>query len=341
MSEILRRKLSHIEKCISDKEADRKSSGFDAIRLIHRALPETDFDSVDTSVRFLGKKLSFPFMISSITGGSNPEIIRINRNLAMAAEKCGVAMSVGSQRIMFSDKDAEESFRLREYAPSVPLIGNLGAVQLNYGFGIGECIKAVETMDGDALFLHLNPLQETIQKNGNRNFEDLCGKIRKIRAELPVPLMIKETGCGLSSRDFALLRDCGIRYIDVSGRGGTSWSRVEYMCSEDADSPGLMFQDWGLTAAESLAQAGEYRKDLFLIAGGGIRSGTDIAKAMVLGAEMGAAALPFLEAAMKSAEEVVKIIERLHIQFRIAMFLLGAKKVSELVGNSDLRIKND
>lgn len=341
MSEILRRKLAHIEKCLSDSDADRKCSGLDEIRLIHRALPETDFDDIDTSVMFLGKKLSFPFMISSMTGGSDPEIIRINRNLATAAEKCGVAMAVGSQRIMFSDKNAEESFRLREYAPTVPLIGNLGAVQLNYGFGLKECREAAEIMDADALFLHLNPLQEMIQKNGNRNFAGLCEKIREIRWKLPVPLMIKETGCGLSSDDYALLINCGIRYIDVAGRGGTSWSRIEYLCSGEEASSGLEFQDWGLTTAESLIQAGKYRKDLFLIAGGGIRSGTDIVKAMTLGAGMGAAALPFLKAALSSPDEVVRLIEKIHTEFKLTMFLLGKKNVGGIIGNSDLRIKND
>ncbi|MCQ2604797.1 MAG: type 2 isopentenyl-diphosphate Delta-isomerase [Spirochaetia bacterium] len=336
MSHIENRKINHIEKTLSDPDIDRKSSGFDKIRLRHHALPELDFDAVDTSTIFLGKKLSFPFMISSITGGSSPEIIRINRNLAIAAQKTGVALAVGSERIIFSDKEAEESFRLRDLAPDVPLIGNLGAVQLNYGFGISECEKAVEILGGDALFLHLNPLQEIIQTGGNRNFSGLAEKIAVINRKLSVPLMIKETGCGLCSDDFRLLINCGIRYIDISGRGGTSWSRIEYLCSDDCDSQGLEFQDWGLTVCESLKEAAEYRDRLCLIAGGGIRSGTDIAKAMVSGARMGAASLPFLKAATESADQVIRLIENMRMQFRIAMFLLGKDAPQKLVNDNSL-----
>ena len=249
---VAQRKDDHIAQCLKDPAVDRNQSGFDQIRLIHRALPELDFDQVDTSITFLGKKLSFPFMLSSMTGGTSRETITINQNLAKAAEECKVALAVGSQRVMFEDKNAEKSFRLREFAPSVPLIANLDAVQLNCGFGLKECQKAAEVLDADALFLHLNPLQEVIQKGGDRNFENLSDKIKSIRAKLEVPLMIKETGCGFSKADYQLLINCGIRYIDVAGRGGTSWSRIEHLCSKDDSSLGLDFQDRGLTTAESL-----------------------------------------------------------------------------------------
>lgn len=324
---VAQRKDDHIAQCLKDPAVDRNQACFDQIRLVHRALPELNFDQVDTSTTFLGKKLSFPFMLSSMTGGTSKETIKINQNLAKAAEECKVALAVGSQRVMFEDKKAEKSFRLREFAPSVPLIANLGAVQLNYGFGLKECQKAVEVLDADALFLHLNPLQEVIQKGGDRNFENLSDKIKSIRAKLEVPLMIKETGCGFSKADYQLLINCGIRYIDVAGRGGTSWSRIEHLCSKDDSSLGLDFQDWGLTTAESLQQAEPFRKQLFLIAGGGIRSGIDLAKAMSLGASMGSAALPFLKAALESKDAVVKLIEEYREQFKIALFLTGNKNV--------------
>ena len=332
------RKDMHIEKCLTDAEIDRRCSGFENIVLSHRAMPELDFDSIDTSVDFLGRKLSFPFILASMTGGTSAETIRINRNLAMAAEECKVAMSVGSQRVMFTDKDAEESFKLREYAPSVPLIANLGAVQLNYGFGIDECRQAVEILDADALFLHLNPLQEVIQNSGNGNFAALAEKIKTIRAQLEVPLMIKETGCGLSKFDYRLLINCGIRYIDVAGRGGTSWSRIEHLCRNDENSDGITFQDWGLTTCQAIEQADGLYDKLFLIAGGGIRSGTDIAKAMILGARMGSAALPFLNAALESSDAVVKLIREYEKQFKITMFLLGIGKAQNLIRNKNLRI---
>ncbi len=324
---VAQRKDDHIEQCLKDMEIDRKSSGLDDIKLPHRALPELDFNQVDTSITFLGKKLSFPFMLSSMTGGTSQETITINQNLAMAAQECKVALAVGSQRVMFEDKKAEKSFKLRDLAPSVPLIANLGAVQLNYGFGIDECRKAVEILDADALFLHLNPLQEVIQKGGDRNFSDLAEKIKKIRRDLEVPLMIKETGCGLSASDYKILLNCGIRYIDVAGRGGTSWSRIEHLCNKDDSNLGLDFQDWGFTTAETLMEAKPFKNQLFLIAGGGIRSGIDLVKAMSLGASMGSAALPFLKAALKGKDAVVKLIEEYREQFKIALFLTGNKNV--------------
>ena len=326
---VAQRKDDHIAQCLRDPAIDRSASGFDSITLAHRALPEIDFDKVDTSITFLGKELSFPFMLSSMTGGTSKETVTINQNLAMAAEECKVALAVGSQRVMFEDKKAEKSFRLREFAPSVPLIANLGAVQLNYGFGIEECRKAVKVLDADALFLHLNPLQEVIQKGGDRNFEYLADKIKNIRTRLEVPLMIKETGCGLSEADYRLLINCGIRYIDVAGRGGTSWSRIEHLCNKDDSNLGLAFQDWGLTTVETLEQAKPFGNQLFLIAGGGIRSGIDLAKAMSLGASMGSAALPFLKAALESKDAVVKLIEEYREQFKVALFLTGHKNCKD------------
>lgn len=326
---VAQRKDDHIAQCLKDPAVDRCTSGFDSITLAHRALPELDFDKVDTSITFLGKKLSFPFMLSSMTGGTSKETITINQNLAMAAEECKVALAVGSQRVMFEDKKAEKSFKLREFAPSVPLIANLGAVQLNYGFSIDECRKAVKVLDADALFLHLNPLQEVIQKGGNRNFEYLSDKIKSIRSKLEVPLMIKETGCGLSEADYRLLINCGIRYIDVAGRGGTSWSRIEHLCNKDDSNLGLAFQDWGLTTVETLEQAKPFKNQLFLIAGGGIRSGIDLAKAMSLGASMGSSALPFLKTALESKDAVVKLIEEYREQFKVALFLTGHKNCKD------------
>lgn len=324
---VAKRKDEHIAQCLKDPAVDRYDAGFDCITLVHRALPELDFDKVDTSITFLGRKLSFPFMLSSMTGGTSRETITINQNLAKAAEECKVAFAVGSQRVMFEDKKAEKSFKLREFAPSIPLIANLGAVQLNYGFGLAECRKAVKVLDADALFLHLNPLQEVIQKGGNRNFADLADKIKSIRSKLEVPLMIKETGCGFSEADYQLLINCGIRYIDVAGRGGTSWSRIEHLCNKDSSDMGLAFQDWGLSTVETLEQADKFKNQLFLIAGGGIRSGIDLAKAMSLGASMGSAALPFLKAALESKDAVVKLIEEFREQFKIALFLTGHKNV--------------
>ena len=210
-----------------------------------------------------------------MTGGNSSEITHINQNLARAAEHCGVAMGVGSQRVMFSNKEARESFDLRHLAPSVPLMSNLGAVQLNKGFGIKECQEAVDVLEADGLYFHLNPLQEAVQPEGDRNFENLHLRIAEIVQSLSVPVLLKEVGSGLSTTDIAAGIAAGVRHFDVAGRGGTSWSRIEYHRSNDAeDDLGLQFQDWGLTTVQSLREATRYCKshapDAIVIASGGI-----------------------------------------------------------------------
>jgi len=335
------RKLEHLRAIADDPDIERFAAGFDSIKLSHRALPDLDFDAIDTSVDFLGKKLSFPLLISSMTGGKGSDITRINHNLARAAEHCGVAMGVGSQRVMFSSSEARESFELRHLAPSVPLVSNLGAVQLNKGFGIEECQQAVDILDADGLFFHLNPLQEAVQPEGDRNFANLHLRIAEIVNSLSVPVLLKEVGAGLSVSDIAAGVAAGVRYFDVAGRGGTSWSRIEYHRTKDPeDDLGIQFQDWGLTTVQALRDAAHYCKshvpDAVLIASGGIRTAIDMAKAVVLGAQLCGMAAPLLAAAQDSFESVVKTIETLHRSFKTALFLLGCANCSELRSNSSV-----
>lgn len=333
------RKVEHIEIMNQDPGVERNGSAFDQIRLRHRALPEVDLDQVDPSIHFLGKKLSFPLLISSMTGGDHELLRTINRNLAEAAERTGVAMGVGSQRVMFTHQQAAQSFTLRDIAPNALLFGNIGAVQLNKGFGLDECRTAVNILEADGLFLHLNPLQEAIQPEGDTCFAGLGKKIGQIVRHLEVPVIVKEIGCGLSFPDAEYLCAQDVRFLDVAGTGGTSWSRIEHhrRKPEQDDDLGLLFQDWGIPTPTALRDLSPLRDlGVTLIASGGLRNALDMVKSIILGASLAGMAQPFLEPAMESPDAVVRKIEQLRTAFTTAMFLLGARTLRELQGREDL-----
>lgn len=335
---ISQRKQDHISAFLTDPDVDRKSSEFDQIKLIHRALPELDYAQVSTETDFLGKTLSFPLLISSMTGGQQTQLSHLNQRLAEAAEACQVAMAVGSQRVMITQPEAKASFQLRQYAPTVPLIANMGAVQLNYGFGLVQAEAMIDALEADALYLHLNPLQELIQPEGDTNFAKLIDKIANLQAQLSIPVLLKEVGCGFSALDFQKLQGKGIKWIDVAGQGGSSWSRVESHRSLDtqAQSLGLLLQDWGVSTVESLRQAQAYRYDFQLIASGGIRNGLDMVKSVIMGAQICGIAAPLLKPALESTDAVIQQIERYRNTFQAVQFLLGAAQVSNLRFNSSL-----
>jgi isopentenyl-diphosphate delta-isomerase len=335
------RKLKHLRTIESDPETDRRKFYFDGIRLKHRALPELNLAEVDPSTEFMGKKLSFPLLISSMTGGNHDLVRTINQNLAIAAEKTGVAMGVGSQRVMFSQPEAKSSFEIRKFAPTTLLFANLGAVQLNYEFTLDMCEEAVAAVGADALVLHLNPLQEAVQPSGNTNFAKLSTRIINIAERLNKPVVLKEVGAGISEEDVRLVADEGIRYIDVAGAGGTSWSRIEHysLMEEEREDLGLTFQDWGIPTPQALMALKKYRDRITLIASGGIRSGLDMAKAMILGASLCGIASPFLKPAIESPDKVVSVINTLKREFVTAMFLLGTGRVKDLIGNEELLLK--
>ncbi len=335
------RKTEHINIINSEEGIDRGRNYFDALLLKHRALPELNLKDVDTGIEFMRKKLSFPLIISSMTGGDNEMVTKINRNCALAAQKTGVAMGVGSQRVMFSSPAARDSFAIRRFAPDALLFANLGAVQLNYGFGISECREAVQVLGADALFLHLNPLQEAVQPEGDVDFSGLSGKIGEIAAQLSCPVIIKEVGAGIADADVELLMQNNIRYIDVAGTGGTSWSRIEGFRSKNDHGLGIQFQDWGIPTPLALAMLEKYKQRITVIASGGIRSGLDMAKAMILGASLCGIAKPFLRPAMESAEAVIEVIEKLKHEFKVAMFLTGVKNIKSLQFNKSLILKWD
>lgn len=335
------RKSEALDILRDDPETDRSKAHFDALRLMPRALPELDLDAVDTSLEFMGKRLSFPLLISSMTGGDHDLLRGVNRRLAEAAEAEGVAMGVGSQRVLFTHPEARDSFALRTQAPTALLFANLGAVQLNYGFGVEQARRAVEVLEADGLYLHLNPLQEAVQPEGNRNFSGLAARIGEVAAALPVPVLLKEVGAGISPADVALAEGMGIRYIDVAGSGGTSWSRIEHHRQPPGggDTLGLTFQDWGLPTPEALRLLRPWRGRVTLIASGGLRSGLDMVKAMALGASLCGLARPFLQPAMESTEAVRAVIRRLRREFAVAQFLLGVRQAADLIGRDDLLLE--
>lgn len=340
MEPINQRKLDHINIVSEDHAVDRRLYFFDRIQLTHRALPELNLSQVNPATRFLGKDLSFPLLISSMTGGADAELIRINRNLAIAAEAEGVALAVGSQRVFLSDDAARESFALRELAPNTVLLGNLGAVQLNYDMGFADCEAAVKVLDADGLYLHLNPLQEAVQPEGDTDFSNLQSKIAMIVKTLKKPVIAKEVGAGLSPEDVEHLLAVGVKYIDVAGRGGTSWSIVESKRSEDPEL-GELFGDWGIPTPIALRKLRPYRHEMTLIASGGIRSGIDMVKSMILGASLCGMARPFLNPARESADAVRRVIRRVRREFTTAMFLLGASEVGDVFSKEELILNED
>ncbi|MBP0047725.1 type 2 isopentenyl-diphosphate Delta-isomerase [Marinobacterium sp. AK62] len=333
------RKIEHIRAIERDPDTDRNARWFDRILLTNRALPEVALDQIDPRVRFLGKTLSFPLLISSMTGGDHELVRSININLARAAECCGVAMAVGSQRVMFTHPQAEASFALREHAPSTVLISNVGGVQLNYGFDLDKCQRAVDVLGADGLYFHLNPLQEAVQPEGDTDFRGVAEKIGAVREHLSVPVLLKEVGAGLSPADIALGLEQGVTHFDLAGTGGTSWSRIEHHRRHDSSDIGVRFQDWGLPTPLALKQAAAFQDRATLIASGGLRDGIDMAKSVILGASLCGMAAPLLKPAMESAEAVVEAIERLRREFITAMFLLGTPDISALFRNTALIVE--
>ncbi len=313
------RKKDHVDIVLKKGVQYQKGPGFSEVMLVHQALPEADFGKVSLKAKFLGKTLEAPLVIEAMTGGY-PEGGKINRKLAEIAEKTGVAMGLGSQRAMVEDPSLKDTYYIRDVAPSVPLIANIGAFQLKK-YGIAKIGDMVSKVDADALAVHLNPLQEIIQPEGDRDFSGVVEAIGLACEQLSVPVIAKETGAGIGSKAASLLKEAGVKYIDVAGAGGTSWSAIEY--ERGGGVPG--FADWGIpTVACILADRGI----LPVIASGGVRSGIDAAKAIALGAELAGAAQPFLLAYSKGKLETE--VDTWKEQLKVAMFLTGSKDVQSL-----------
>ncbi len=321
------RKAEHIELALEER-MQLKRNFFEDYWFEHLALPEIDLAEVDPSTTFLGKRLAAPLLISCMTGGTEAAG-RINRNLAAAAEATGIAVGVGSQRKALEDRAQAATFEVRGVAPSIPLLANLGAIQLNYGFGVAECRAAVDMIEADALVLHLNALQEAIQPEGQCNFAALLPKMGQVAREVGVPVIAKEVGCGIPVANAQALVAQGIEIIDTAGLGGTSWARIEAQRAGDL-ALGELFADWGIPTPLNIRQLREEVPGITLIGSGGVRNGLDVAKAIALGADLAGSAYPFLEAATVSAERVVATIQRTVQELKIAMFCVGARTLRDL-----------
>jgi isopentenyl-diphosphate Delta-isomerase len=325
------RKADHIHINLDEDVRSAIQTGLERYRFIHQALPELDLDSINLHQELLGRTLQAPILISSMTGGID-EAVHINRNLAMAAQQTHIAMGLGSQRAAIEQPELAPTFQVRQYAPDILLFANLGAVQLNYGYGVDHCMRAVEMIEADALILHLNPLQEALQFEGDTQFAGLLSKIKEVCQTLPVPVIAKEVGWGISQRTAQLLEEAGVAAIDVAGAGGTSWSQVEMHRAKDQYQARLAaaFIDWGISTADSILNVRQATPNLTIFASGGLRSGTEIAKCIALGAVLGGMAGPFLKAASRSVEDTIQAITEIRREIQVCMFAAGAANLEAL-----------
>lgn len=326
------RKADHIRINIErDVQFRRLTTGLERYRFMHQALPELDLADIDTSMTLFGKTISAPILISSMTGGT--ELARrINNNLAEAAQAHNIAMGLGSQRAAVEDPSLEYSYNIRDIAPDIVLFGNIGAVQLNYGYGVAECQRAVDMVEANALILHFNVLQEATQPEGDVNFSGLLKQVEAVCRSVSVPVIAKEVGWGFSPKNVRDLVNAGISVIDVAGAGGTSWSEVEYHRAPTAFHANVAasFADWGIPTADAIRYAVEAAPTTPVIASGGLRNGIDIAKSIALGAIMGGMAGPFLKAADQSVEAVDDLIRVLKQQLRVSMLCTGSRTAADL-----------
>ncbi|WP_416676686.1 type 2 isopentenyl-diphosphate Delta-isomerase [Egbenema bharatensis] len=325
------RKADHLRVCLEDDVQFQTTSGLERYRFTHCCLPELDRREIDLSTTFLGKPLKAPLLISSMTGGT--EFARtINFRLAAVAQQYGLAMGVGSQRVAIEKPEVMATFAVRSVAPDILLFANLGAVQLNYQYGLEECQRVVDSLEADALILHLNPLQESVQTNGDTNFRGLLTKIEQICRQLPVPVIAKEVGNGISAPVAQRLVEAGVRAIDVAGAGGTSWAKVE---SERAKDPlqrrlGETFANWGIPTADCITAVRSMAATIPLIASGGLRNGLEAAKTIALGADLAGLAFPFLQAAAESESALTALTEALIAEMAIVLFCTGSPTLSDL-----------
>jgi len=330
-----KRKADHIRISLEkDVQARKTTTCFEDIHLIHKALPEINKQEINLSTEVFNHKFSAPLIVGAITGGT-PEATRINAAIAEAVEELGLGMGVGSQRAAIEDKKLEKTFTIaRKKAPNAFLIANIGGVQLVNGYSIKEVERAVAMIEADAIAIHLNPLQEAIQPEGQTNFRGILEKISEIAEEIDKPLIVKETGAGIAAEEAKKLETVGVNGIDVSGAGGTSFAAVEYYRVKGPKNSfqrrlGDVFWDWGIPTAISVVEVSQSVK-IPVIASGGVRDGVDMAKALALGANLTSLSQPILQAAVKGARETKNVLSLLIEELRNAMFLVGANSVQEL-----------
>ena len=336
------RKREHIETILNfDVVSKGVTTGFEQFTFEHCAMPEIDLDGIDLGTSVFGKLLQAPILISSMTGGVAQGGI-INRRLAECAQALGLAMGLGSQRAGIEQSSLANTYKVRDVAPDILLFANLGAVQLNYGYGIDEARRAVDMIEANALFIHLNPLQEAVQPEGDRNWSGILKKLENLISQLDVPVVVKEIGTGLSGDLVKRLLAIGVAAVDVAGAGGTSWSEVEAERQTDTliKKVAHSFAGWGIPTAYSLIEARREAGSIPVFASGGLRTGIDIAKAVRLGASLCGVAAPALGPADEDSETVMKHLKSLIEELRIAAFCTGSGSIKDLA-KAPMRRVND
>lgn len=328
-------KSDHISACLDDAVEYRRSTGLEEVEFVNQALPEVSLGQLDLAVAFLGRELRAPLMISPMTGGTERGSA-INAVLGAAAERWGLAMGVGSQRVALEDPERARHFSIRDHAPTTVVFANLGGAQLVAGWGADEARRAVEMVRADALFIHLNPVQEAIQ-GGDQDFRGLALRLSRLCRALEadgVPVLAREVGFGISREAARRLIDAGVAGIDCAGAGGTSWARVESAVARDPRRAtlGAKFAEWGIPTADAIRNVRAESARIPLIASGGIRDGIDVAKALALGADLASMARPFLVAADAGPEAVDALIASTLDELRVCMFGTGAPDLAGLRG---------
>jgi isopentenyl-diphosphate delta-isomerase len=331
---ISKRKQRHIRISLEENVESETPTGFSDVSLVHRAIPEIDLKDVDVSVEIFGRRLSAPLIISAITGGTE-EAERINRILARVVQKTGIGIGVGSQRIAIQQPELEDTFHIvRNEAPNALVIANMGCPQLSLGWGVEEAKRAIDMVGADALAIHMNPLQEAVQICGDTNYRGVVKKIRTLTSSLKVPVIMKETGAGISFEDAVRLEKAGVSGFEISGLGGTSWAAVEYHIAREVGEAcqeylGKSLWSWGIPTVCSLIEVRAASKGK-IIASGGLRNGLDVAKSLALGADATGIARPLLQKAMEGEEVLEKHVESIITEAKICMFLVGARNVAEM-----------
>jgi isopentenyl-diphosphate delta-isomerase len=328
-------KLRHIDVCLTRPVEYTKPAGFESWDLLNEALPELSLAEIDTRCTLAGVPMQAPLMIAPMTGGTERGQ-ELNRRLAVAAQAFGLALAVGSQRVAIEDPTRIPWFDVRELAPDCPVFANLGAAQLVRGYGIDQARRAVEMIRGDALFVHLNAVQEAVQ-GGDLDFRGVARRLTELCRELEkdaVPVFAREVCFGMTESTARRLIECGVTGIDCSGAGGTSWAKVEAWCAETAEARdmALRFGEWGIPTSESIVNVRRASPETTLIASGGLRSGIDLAKSLALGADVGAMARTLLIKADEGESPLHRFLESTLAELRICMFATGSRTVPELRG---------
>jgi len=335
VEQIKKRKREGIEIPLKENVQGRKNSTYlEYVKLLHDALPEINFDEINLSTTFLSKSFSAPLIIDSMTGGTD-EAFLINKRLGQIAEKYGLGMGLGSQRAGLKSEKLIESYSIaRKVAPNAFLIANIGGAQLSDGLSTSDVKKIIKMIDADALAIHLNPLQELIQPEGEPRFKGILQRITNLANDIEIPIIVKEVGSGISGDVALKLKNTGVRAINVAGSGGTSWAGIEKIRADQHNKYiksrlGELFWDWGIPTALSILLVSK-SVNIPIIASGGLRNGLEIAKCLILGSDLCAMAFPFLTRAAKSEEELERFTQLILTEIRATMFLLGSEDIFSL-----------